>query len=722
VELAKEFLPPTPLRFGRKGKPDSHWLYRAASATETKKHALTNRKMIVEVRSTGAQTVFPGSRHPSGEAIEWIDPDAEPAEIDPATLHEAVARLADEVRRRLGETKPKTLPRPKRNPVSDANGVPMDKRLERWRKYAEKIPDAISGSGGHSPTLQAACECFRLDLDNSTTWEAMSWWNTHKCQPAWTEKELAHKIEDAEKKAGHERGIRLPAAARSAAPSSDAPSDNGEPELIELGQRDPKTGKLVLSTKRTLPTAEAYVTQFHDHAGGRTLHHYAANLLAWERNRYCHVEDGAAKQRLQSWLHDSLRYIPLKDGSMELVPFDANPATVNSALESIKAYTHLPASISPPAWLDGRDGPDPRELLPTPSGTLHVPTEKMLAPTPALFNTNAIDFDFDPNPEPPERFIKFIEQLWEDDIESVQTLQEIIGYLLVADTSQQKMFLIVGPKRSGKGTLGRLITKLVGAANVVGPTTSSLAGPFGLQPLLGKSVAIVSDARFTGDNVAVVVERLLCISGEDTLSVDQKFMPSITAKLGTRFVFLSNELPRMNDASGALAGRFVILRLVRSFYGMEDVGLTTALAEELPGILVWAIEGLNRLRARGHFVQPASVADAIREMEDLSSPIGAFVREMCVVAKGRMIAVRELFAAWKLWCEGQGRDHAGTLPTFGRDLRAAAAGIGIDQRTVGGERIRVYEGIDLQSTAKELVMAAKIAESTQSRGGYDNRY
>jgi hypothetical protein len=38
--------------------------------------------------------------------------------------------------------------------------------------------------------------------------------------------------------------------------------------------------------------------------------------------------------------------------------------------------------------------------------------------------------------------------------------------------------------------------------------------------LLGKSLAVISDARFVGKNAGVVVERLLSISGEDFLTVN----------------------------------------------------------------------------------------------------------------------------------------------------------------------------------------------------------
>ncbi len=482
-----------------------------------------------------------------------------------------------------------------------------------------------------------------------------------------------------------------------AAPSDGASDhDDEEEQCIPLGQRDPETGRLVLSPRSTLPTAEAFVWQLHAHPEGRMLLSYAGTVMVWRGNRFVEIEEESLRQQLQPWLHEALRYqYNKKLGELELVNFESNPGTIKAAVESIRVYAHLPVSVTPPAWLDNRaDPPDPRNLLPFPSGTLDLATGKTLLPTPALFNINAIDFDYVPNPAVPERWIKFLEQLWGDDIESVELLQEFIGYCLVADTSQHKMLLMVGPKRSGKGTIGRVMARLVGAGNVVGPTTSSLAGPFGLQPLIGKSLAIVSDARFSGENVGVVVERLLCISGEDTLTVDRKFLGSLTMKLPTRFVLLTNELPRMNDASGALAGRFVILRLTNSFYGQENTRLTEELVEELPGILVWAIEGLKRLRARGHFVQPSAVSDAVQQMEDLASPVMAFVRDCCEVGVGYRAWVDDMYDAWKRWCESDGRHTVSSKQLFGRDLAAAVPGVICRRHSAQG---RFYDGICLRA-------------------------
>ncbi len=310
-----------------------------------------------------------------------------------------------------------------------------------------------------------------------------------------------------------------------------------------------------------------------------------------------------------------------------------------------------------------------------------------------FFSTCALDFDPDPNAPNPTAWYTFLHQLFDGDLKSLDLLQEWFGYCLTGDTSQQKMMLMVGPKRSGKGTIARVLAQLIGAGNICGPTTSSLAGPFGLQPLIGKSLAIVSDARFHGENIATVVERLLCISGEDTLTVDRKHKTSVTLKLPTRFMFLTNEFPRLTDASGALAGRFVILRLTESFYGKEDTGLTNRLLGELPGILNWSIEGWRRLHERGHFVVPSSVTDVVQEIEDLSSPVAAFVRAECVVGPGRRVWVENLYDAWKLWCEREGRTLVSTKQAFGRDLAAAVSGI---SRRRGTSDMPFYEGIELK--------------------------
>jgi putative DNA primase/helicase len=259
------------------------------------------------------------------------------------------------------------------------------------------------------------------------------------------------------------------------------------------------------------------------------------------------------------------------------------------------------------------------------------------------------------------------------------------------------LLLLVGPRRSGKGTIARVMRAVVGEANVAGPTLASLSTNFGLWPLLGKTLAIVSDARLSGrTDQAIVVERLLSITGEDALTVDRKHQEPVTGKLLTRLMILTNELPRLGDASGALSGRMIVLRMSESFYGREDIALTDKLLAERPGILLWAIEGWRRLRERGHFVQPAGGDDLRQQMEDVASPVGAFVRECCEIGTASQVEIEAIYRAWRSWCEREGRNEPGTQQTFGRELRAAVPQIRRRQGREGDDRYRFYEGIALR--------------------------
>lgn len=683
LELADEYLPPTPCMFGRASKRCSHRLYSVTGPVKTRQVKSRSAGMLVELRSTGGQTVFPPSVHESGEPIEWEDERAEPAMVDPQQLRAAVEALGNAVKVELGE---RAAPR-QRKPREAKAAKEADQVVPRAATSEEAVKQCVAAMrrmkmtdhhDGSGRLFAAACRAVEHDLSDTDALAAIRAFAAQQPFPRdWRDEQVLKRVRDAEQRCT--RGAAF---------------DRAVP--VALGTHDPVTGRLVLSPRKTLPTAEAFVREFHTHDDGRTIYGYGGAFWVWRDNRFVEVEEETLRQCLQGWLHRAMRYIENpQTGEVRLIDFDSNSASINSALDALRAHIHLAASLTPPCWRDETRiaRPDPRYLLAFPSGTLDLANNVILAPTPALFNTSAIDFDYVPRPEPPERWIAFLEQLWKDDLQSVELLQEWMGYCLVADTSLQKMLLLVGPRRSGKGTIARILRCLVGHGNVVGPTTSSLAGTFGLQPLIGKSLAIVSDARFTGESIGIVTERLLCISGEDTLTIDRKFLGSVTMKLATRFMFISNELPRMNDASGALAGRFVILRLTESFYGREDAALTETLKAELPGILLWAIDGLKRLRARGRFVQPASVADAVRELEDLASPVGAFVRDCCVVGAGHRVWVDDLYHAWKHWCERDGRTIVTNKQTFGRDLSAAVAGV---TRRRGAMDQPFYAGVGLK--------------------------
>ena len=424
--------------------------------------------------------------------------------------------------------------------------------------------------------------------------------------------------------------------------------------------------------------------------GFKLIEDAAGEFYAWANNDWSGVEGEIMKQRILPWLHGALRYAVAKGGGMELVPFESNPQTVNNVVDSIRALVCLSSSITPPCWLsDGEGLPDPKNIIVFPHGILDLETGKIMDPTPDLFHFNCIDFDYVPDAPEPKLWLEFLGQLWDDDSESIELLQEWAGYCLTGSVAQQKILYVLGPPRSGKGTIARVLRRLVGERNVCHPTTDNLAAAFGIQSLFGKSLAIISDARLEGRMVGTVVERLLTISGEDSLTIERKYLDAITLKLPVRFMFLANKLPRMNDAGGALARRFLVLSLTESFLDREDNQLTEKLCRELPGILLWAIAGLKRLRERGHFVQPQASLESLLEIEDLSAPVKIFVRDCCEMSPDFKVGKKSLWDIYKIWCEREGRKYS-TREVLGINLKAAFPKITVHQKHDG---TRYYHGI-----------------------------
>lgn len=490
---------------------------------------------------------------------------------------------------------------------------------------------------------------------------------------------------------------------------------NGRPAL-HLAAAD--LSELILDPADPLPTARRFRHDAYSHGARHALFSDGELFYVFVGHRYEELREAAVRAKAYLFLETAKKWV--RRGEAEaLTRFKPTATAVNNTIDALRAECYFPGRG--PCWISGGEGlPDPSEIVPATNGLIWLcpnkgTAELLMPPTPDFFSLNAIDFAFDPDAPVPEEWLRFLDLLWPDDREAIELLQEWFGYCLTLDTRQQKALLLVGPKRAGKGTISRVLRRLIGTGNVCGPTLSGLSGEFGLWSLIGKQLAIIDDARMSNRaDQAVVVERVLTITGEGAIDINRKNLSIVTLRLLTRLMLLTNELPRLSDASGALASRFQILTLTESFYGREDTGLEDRICRELPGILLWAIEGWKRLQERGHFVQPATSEDAVEELNNLASPISAFLRDWCRVGAGAVVTVRDLFEAWAAWCDEQGR-QAGTQQVFGRDLRAAVPGVSSTQPREGGTRIRAYEGIGLTELGR---MTLAQFRAKQERGKF----
>jgi putative DNA primase/helicase len=426
----------------------------------------------------------------------------------------------------------------------------------------------------------------------------------------------------------------------------------------------------------------------HQPTGAFTLRHWRGSWMQWIGPAWSEVED----RTIRADLYHQVETANYSDGD-KIKPWAPNRHRMADLVDAVAAITHLSQQTQPPAWLKAEW--DSTQLIACRNGLLDVASRALIQHSPNYFNTIAVPFDYDPDALEPTGWFEFLNQLWGEDDESIALLQQWFGYILSGQTNQQKIMGIIGPLRSGKGTICRVLRNLVGERNVTAPTLSSFRQNFGLMDMVDKPVAIIGDVRLGGGEQHAVVERLLSISGEDTITLDRKYKEPWTGQLPTRIMFVSNELPRFGDASGAIATRCLILETTRSFLGVEDKNLTRKLTTEMAGILNWSLDGLRSLNELGRFIEPQSSVDTVTALADIVSPTSAFVRDRCVRGPAREVPVDDLYGAWRSWCLDNGRDHPGTLQTFGRDLRAVVPGLKITQPRAGDRRVRCYQGIAL---------------------------
>ena len=423
----------------------------------------------------------------------------------------------------------------------------------------------------------------------------------------------------------------------------------------------------------------------------------AHTRLGGADNRY------AVADAVRTLLVDAKYIVHTKDGAE---PRDWSPTTssIREVVEAMASQMRLPESFESAVWLRRSEAADTmpgEEITCVANGLLWCPREggaaarTLVAHTPEFFTDTAVVVGYEPEASC-DRWMKFLDELWPGDGDSHALLQEWFGYVLAGSTGLHKILTLVGPKRSGKSTIAWVLEQLLGGTGQVDhPTMARLAEPFGLAPMLGKRLAIVGDARI-GKSDPAIVEKLLMISGEDPVTVNRKNRDELNVKLGARLMIVSNDMPDLRDSTGALASRFLPLRIrVEGFLGKEDFGLKRTLQDELPGIFTWALDGADRLWDReGRFTIGEAVQASMIEVERSSSPIKAFAADYLVLDPSpEAIAPKDaVYEVYAMWCASEGYMAKGKNVFF-RDLLAAYPGqLDVGRHRVDGKQVQMLRG------------------------------
>lgn len=462
----------------------------------------------------------------------------------------------------------------------------------------------------------------------------------------------------------------------------------------------PATDPRAIRDDASVTLADAYLEQHgHDEDGRRLLWHWRGNFYEWDGVAYRRQEQEVLRSAVLKFLR-GLRVMQRK-GSPK--PFLPEPRHVRAVIETLAGECQSPVARMP-AWMDDHR-PDPSDVIAFTNGLLDFKRFErdeisiLTPPTPMWFSETVLPYRLDAQARC-VGWMNFLESVLGSNEKGKRLLQEWFGYCLTADTRHQKLMMLIGPRRCGKGTICRTLQRVVGEGNYANPSFSGLGSRFGLEPLIGKRVAIIPDAHLGREADAVqVLDKLLQISGEDSVTVEPKGKSAhASVKLGVRFMIACNEPPDLPDASGAIIPRLLMLEFANSFAGREDMALDERLAGEAPGIAFWALEGLQRLRKQGTFTEPEGTADLRNDFERQSAPIAAFIQDRCELGthEHHTVSVDDLYQVWLTWAQGNGH-KPGTKEGFGRRLRSASRGAVFKRRVAeDGKQFMRYEGIRLR--------------------------
>lgn len=498
-------------------------------------------------------------------------------------------------------------------------------------------------------------------------------------------------------------------------------------------------------------------------AGKRWELAYVPDAMQWMEYRGTHYKTVAPEIVASRILDHFEPYVVLKEveeGDKTFVDADGrvraykraaisygNAESVKSALvgDCAVAVDHLPAWSAPtfdgagmPMWGTGLrgggaigKGPDVIavkngllriDALMDTSDKRHPGGRVVLEPhTPNYLSTSCAPFDLnagllqqqiDDDPQDEEAGGKLIRELcpnWQSFLSEVsggcdiwtRELGKFFGLCLTNRVMDRAAFLI-GQPRTGKGTIAEALIEMLGDENVVTSRLNSLVGRHELHNFVGKSLLFFDELEVGHmTDTAEAVGRLKTIIAGTPVSADPKHKAAFTFRMLGKVLMTANKIPRLRDASGAMAGRLLVFPTQgESHVGREDYGLKARIKAEARGILVWSLFHLRILLRQNRFEQPPEGVRALESFKRLSSPIYAFMRDCLVQHDKGGVAESLLRRLYSTWADDSGLGRMGqenfiadlmaTVPNV-RRVSIAQVGQAKKERVLLGVRPRLYE-------------------------------
>jgi len=194
--------------------------------------------------------------------------------------------------------------------------IPHQVLVQRAKLYLDRVPGAVQGEAGDKHTLSAACRIARgFALPKDISLKLLFDWN-RKCRPAWSEKEIRQKVENALKYGTEPIGHLI-----NSDPPKGKPKGNGHSQSAEYLSASPK---FPIEPKRHIAQIGIIDSQLPAEWRGKPIscgydYHDANENVVYQVARVEYKDErGDQKKEFPVWCKGSWG---LKDKGVEKVPF-----------------------------------------------------------------------------------------------------------------------------------------------------------------------------------------------------------------------------------------------------------------------------------------------------------------------------------------------------------------------------------------------------------------
>ncbi|MDY6986956.1 MAG: phage/plasmid primase, P4 family [Thermodesulfobacteriota bacterium] len=302
------------------------------------------------------------------------------------------------------------------------------------------------------------------------------------------------------------------------------------------------------------------------------------------------------------------------------------------------------------------------------NGTLDLQRGVLLAHNRDHLITKLAPVEYDPQGTRP-MWGDFLTRIMGGNQELISFLQRAIGYCLTGLTTEQALFFLFGTGANGKSTFLEILRCLLGDYAQQTDFETFLVQKYAtirndLAKLKGARMVSAVEVD-SGKRLAEVLVKQ--ITGGDTISARFLHKEFFEFKPEFKVLLAANHKPQIRGTDYAIWRRIRLIPFTVTIPEDEqDKELPTKLKEELPGILAWAVEGCLQWQKDG-LKCPADVKAATEQYKDEMDLLRGFLDDKCLLDENLKARARDLYGAYKEWCETNGEDPVAQR-TFGMKL------------------------------------------------------